>query len=111
MMHLALNNVGDPVPITVTAPRSVGGTTLSVSSLPANFPTSFPPYVYLTAFRGSVPLAVFEVVGRSGNTLTLTAGAVDGTTDVALIVGDFVKACDNAGLWTELQAIGLPQLQ
>lgn len=61
------------------------------------FGGAFP--ILVSTFRDSEPVSILEVVGRSGNTLSVS-GAVDGTTDSPLVPGDIVL-CGTASLYLE----------
>src|SRR5206468_1266050 len=57
-----------------------------------------------TIVRSGASLCVLEVTGRSGNTLTIS-GAIEGTTDHSLVVGDGVEMRPTALAITEIQAV------
>lgn len=102
--HYNYNAVGAPTPIAVAAPRAAGTTTVEVSSWPAGL--TYPTVA--TFVRGTDPVAILEITGAAGTTLT-TTGALEGfagaaPTDVALRVGDSVYLAPTAGAVAELQA-------
>lgn len=92
--HTPRNNVGT----TVTVPRAVGGPVTVADG--SAFGDTFP--LIATAVRGSSVLAILEVTGRSGNTLTVS-GAIEGTTDAALLAGDRIEMRPTALALTEVQ--------
>src|SRR6185312_11174840 len=81
-----------------SAPRSIGAPIVVADG--SGFGSTFP--LIATASRLGVVLAILEVIGRSGNTL-MVSGAIEGTMDVALQVGDAVQMRPTALAITELQ--------
>jgi lysophospholipase L1-like esterase len=96
--HKPLNNVAT----TVAAGRSAGSPSIVVATgTGASFGSTFP--LIATASRAGAVLAIFEVTGRSADTLTVS-GAIEGTTDVALLVGDVLEMRPTALAISEVQA-------
>jgi hypothetical protein len=98
--HTPINNIS----ATVTSSRPIGPGPLDVTD-GAQFGSTFP--LIVTAVRSGTVLCILEVTGRSGDTLTVS-GAIEGTTDQDLVVGDSVQMRPTALAITELQgAIGM----
>lgn len=84
---------------TVASAYTAGSGSLTVVD-GSQFGTVFPIVVIVS--RAGVRMSVLEVTARATNTLTVS-GAVDGTTDVNLLVGDIVKEGPTALQTNELQ--------
>jgi hypothetical protein len=93
--HTPINNVSD----TVQAARSSGAPI--VVSNGAQFGSTFP--LIVTTARSGTVLCILNITGRSGNTLTVS-GAIEGTTDQNLVVGDGVQMRPTALAITEIQS-------
>lgn len=86
---------------TVTAPRSLGGGTISLTST-AGLPTlSAGQWFRMSFFRSQVPLTILQVTAVVGNNVT-TTGPVDGLADAALQIGDTVEICNAAGTFSDI---------
>ncbi len=84
---------------TVMAPRAAGGHSVTVASASA-LSTTYPTLV--TVVRNNAPLCILEVTGSTGNVLTVS-GAVEGTTDAALVARDVLQHRVTALYVVELQ--------
>lgn len=94
--HLPINSVST----TVALARTGGDPDLVVAD-GSPFGSTFP--LIVVAARASGVVSILEVTGRSGNSLTI-AGAIEGTSDVDLMVGDLVEMRPTALAVTEIQA-------
>jgi hypothetical protein len=94
--HRPINGVSTTVVIARTA--GVAPLVVADGSL---FGATFP--IIIAAIRADTVLSILEVTGRSGNTLTISA-AIEGTTDVDLIVGDLIEMRPTALAITEIHA-------
>jgi hypothetical protein len=102
-LHKLVNNAASTVGATYTAGS---GTLTLAAGTGARFGAAFPILVSTFYSLDGVPKSILSVSGRTGDVLTIT-GAVDGTTDVDLAVGDVVL-CGTASLYIEeLQALAL----
>lgn len=88
---------------TVAIARTAGNPITVVTSV--GFPTlsDSPPYdwVRLSVFRGTTPLCILNCSNISGNVLSI-AGAIEGTTDTNLNVGDVISIDCTAGTLLDL---------
>jgi hypothetical protein len=94
--HRPLNGVAT----TVAAPRAVAAVVVVAAGTGTRFGSIFP--LIVTAARGDTDLSILEVTGRAGDVLTIS-GAIEGTADVALEVGDRLEMRATAGAVVELQ--------
>jgi lysophospholipase L1-like esterase len=92
--HVPVNGASSKVAVA----RSLGGPTVTVQS-GTSFGSSFP--LIATVSRANSVLAIYEVTGRSGNVLSLGATR-EGTSDVALQVGDLIECRPTAGAMSEI---------
>lgn len=93
--HRPLNGIS----VTVAQARAAGAPTLTVTN-GAGFGSVFP--LIVTAARAGQVLCILEATARTGNDLTIS-GAIEGTTDAALQVGDLLEMRPTALAITELQ--------
>lgn len=97
--HRAMNLAA----VVVTAPRAAGSPTVSVGPIPGYAPiTGFPCLLSLIRSGFSGVLAILEATGGTAAELVLS-GAVEGTADVALAVGDRLECRPTALYLSELQ--------
>lgn len=89
------NNVGS----TVTGTYAPGSGTLTLADA-SGFPASY-PYRVSTFGPDGTPKSILSITGRTGNVLTV-AGAIDGTTDVVLAIGDLVRMRVAAGALADI---------
>jgi hypothetical protein len=86
----------------VSVPRAAFATTLVVQNAAAfGTPTPNNP-IRVSIRRGYTPLCILEVVGISGNVMTVS-NALEGTTDVNMVVGDFAWQAITAADLTDIQ--------
>jgi hypothetical protein len=95
--HKPLNNVSTTVGSAYTAGS---GSLVLASGAGAQFGSTFP--LIITASRAGSVLSILNVMGRSSDTLTIS-GAIEGTTDVNLLIGDSIEMRPTALAITELQ--------
>lgn len=87
---------------TIGTARTSGATSLVVASGTGGlFGTVFPKLI--TVARSGVVLCILEATARATDTLTIS-GAVEGTTDANMLVGDVVEIRPTALSQTEIQA-------
>jgi hypothetical protein len=103
--ELLINNVPFT---TLAAPRSAGDPLTVADGSRFGSPTPSTP-IRVSLFRGTSPLCILRVTGRSGNVLTVS-GPLEGTTDVAGgIVGDKVAHLLTAGHLLDIALTPGPQ--
>lgn len=85
---------------TVASPRTAGATSLTLVDGSA-FGADFPKIV--TVSRSGATLCILEATARSGATLTIS-GAIEGTADVDMVVGDVVQLRPTKLAMTEVHA-------
>src|SRR5437868_6427165 len=95
--HTPINNVST----TVGSNHTGGSGSLVVASgAGSRFGSTFP--LVITASRAGTVRSILNVTARSTDTLTIS-GAIEGTTDVDLVVGDTIEMRPTALAITELQ--------
>lgn len=103
-LHRPINATSSAgVATTVSTGYTAGAGTLVVVD-GSVFAGTYP--VIVCAIRSGTLLSILNVTARSGNNLTIS-GAIEGTTDVNLIVGDTVAHRATAGAIAEVQTLAL----
>jgi hypothetical protein len=80
--------------------RTAGASSLVVAD-GSLFGSTFP--IIIATIRADTVLSILEVTARSGDTLTVSA-AIEGTTDLDLMVGDLIEMRPTALAITEIHA-------
>src|SRR5512135_2562652 len=84
--------------------RSIGGTSLVVSSVAGLPILSSGQFMRLSVLRNNAPVTILKVTGVTPATNTLTiAGALE-VSDADVMPNDVVMIADTAGLFTEVQS-------
>jgi hypothetical protein len=102
---MAITNFAKPlnnIATTVAASYTAGSGSLTVASA-AGITLTAGQFVRVSTFRQGAPLGILKASAVAGNVLTI-AGAIDGYTDVNLLIGDAAELRVTAGAFADIHA-------